>query len=71
MARRASSFSHGREMVPATESIWMPRKVMAVAAKTVLSATGKPSSVQVLMAVARCMLVVSVPGGPTKKKSSR
>ena len=42
----------------------MPRKVMAVAAKTVLwSATGKPSSEQVLMAVARCVLVVSVPGG--------
>ena len=64
MTRRASSLSHGREMVPATESIWMPRKVMAVAAKTVLwSATGKSSSVQILMAVASCVLVVSVLGG--------
>ena len=72
MARRASSLSFGREMVPATESIWMPRKVIAVAAETVLwSAMGKPRSAHVLMAVARCRLVVSVPRGPTIRKSSR
>ena len=68
----AWSFSTGRDTVPATESIWMPKKVMVVDAVTVLwSATGKPRLPHVSIAVARCRLVVSVPGGPTSRKSSR
>ena len=35
MARRTQSLSLGMEMVSATESIWMPRKVIIVAAETV------------------------------------
>ena len=60
----AWSLSTGRDIVPATDSIWMPKKVMVVDAVTVLwSATGKLRLPHVLIAVARCRLVVSMPGG--------
>ena len=68
----AWSLSTGRDIVPATDSIWMPKKVMVVDAVTVLwSATGKLRLPHVSIAVASWWSRCPGGGGGDQRAKSR